>query len=47
MGVSRSATIVIAYLIRKYKCSYEKAYKKVKDRRQIVKPNSGFVMQLK
>jgi len=47
MGVSRSATLVIAYLMRKYKCGYEKAYNKVKDRRKIINPNAGFVMQLK
>lgn len=47
MGISRSATLVIAYIMRKYKCGYEKAFNKVKDRRKIVNPNSGFVIQLK
>lgn len=47
MGISRSASLVIAYIMRKYKCGYEKAYNKVKDRRNIINPNAGFVMQLK
>jgi protein-tyrosine phosphatase len=47
MGISRSASLVIAYLMRRYKYGYEKAYNKVKDRRKIINPNPGFVMQLK
>lgn len=47
MGISRSASLVIAFLMRKYKCGYDKAFVKVKDRRPIVHPNTGFVSQLK
>ncbi|KAI5639980.1 dual specificity phosphatase, catalytic domain-containing protein [Phthorimaea operculella] len=46
-GVSRSATIVIAYLMEKYKLSYEQAYNFVRSRRRFIHPNCGFVAQLK
>jgi len=46
-GISRSSTIVIAYLIRKYRMSYEMAYNLVKNKRNIIEPNEGFVEQLK
>lgn len=46
-GVSRSATVVIAYIMKKYKLSYYEAFEKVKTRRTIVYPNQGFVSQLK
>jgi len=42
-GMSRSATILIAYFMRKYKWSYVKALKFVKEKRSIVNPNSDFV----
>lgn len=42
-GVSRSATIVIAYLMKKRKLSYDDAFKFVKTRRVIVWPNDGFI----
>lgn len=45
-GISRSATIVIAFLMKKYKKSYEKAYKYVEEKRDIINPNSGFRNQL-
>lgn len=46
-GVSRSATIVIAYIMDKYKLGYEAALHRVKSRRRFVMPNPGFVTQLK
>ena len=46
-GASRSATIVIAYLMWTQKIDYEKAFQFVKDRRYIVFPNFGFRKQLK
>ena len=46
-GVSRSATIVIAYLIRKRGMTYDAAAAFVRQRRPCVKPNSGFVRSLK
>ena len=45
-GVSRSATIVIAYLMWNQKLKFEEALKKVKEKRPIVDPNEGFVKQL-
>ena len=46
-GVSRSSTIVIAYLMWKAHCSYYDAYFFVKNRRPFIDPNDGFVRQLK
>jgi protein-tyrosine phosphatase len=46
-GVSRSPTIVIYYLMRKYDISFQKALEKVKDKRNIVNPNIGFQNILK
>ena len=45
-GASRSATIVIAYLMWTQKMDYEKAFQFVKDKRYIVYPNFGFRKQL-
>ena len=45
-GISRSATIVIMYLMRKYNCSYQSTYDYVKSKRLCVDPNIGFVSQL-
>lgn len=45
-GVSRSATIVIAYLIKKFKVTYKDALDFVKKKRSVVKPNEGFEMSL-
>ncbi|KAF9523155.1 protein-tyrosine phosphatase-like protein [Crepidotus variabilis] len=45
-GVSRSAAIVIAYLIRNHGMSYDSAHALVKRKRACVKPNSGFVVAL-
>lgn len=45
-GVSRSATIVIAYTMFTKKMSFEEAHKYVKERRSIIFPNSGFRTQL-
>ncbi|KIY45934.1 phosphatases II [Fistulina hepatica ATCC 64428] len=46
-GVSRSAAIVIAYLIRNHGMTYDTAFGLCKSRRACVKPNSGFVMALR
>jgi hypothetical protein len=45
-GVSRSATIVIYYLMKKYNLSYEDCLKFVKSKRKQIQPNDGFVEQL-
>lgn len=46
VGMSRSATVVIAYIMYKYKWSYEDAFLFVKDKRSIIQPNVNFEMQL-
>lgn len=46
-GVSRSATLVIAYLMVANKWSYDKAYQHTKAKRGIVEPNTGFMIKLK
>jgi protein-tyrosine phosphatase len=46
-GKSRSASIVIGYLMYKKKISYEEAYNLVKEKRKKINPNENFVKQLK
>ncbi len=46
-GVSRSATIVISYVMGLNKMGFDEAYKIVKDKRQLANPNGGFLRQLK
>jgi len=46
-GVSRSATVVIAYLMRKFNVPYEAAFNFVFSRRPCIDPNVGFRKQLK
>ena len=45
-GVSRSATIVIAYLMYKYKLNFNDAYLYIKRIRPEIDPNNGFRKQL-
>eukprot|EP01106_Pelomyxa_sp_JSP_P015520 TRINITY_DN53_c0_g1_i4.p1 TRINITY_DN53_c0_g1~~TRINITY_DN53_c0_g1_i4.p1 ORF type:complete len:113 (-),score=14.74 TRINITY_DN53_c0_g1_i4:166-504(-) len=45
-GRSRSATVVIAYLMWKTSLTYESAYQKVLAVR-LIQPNSGFIQQLR
>lgn len=46
-GVSRSAAVVIAYLMTHQLLSYTDAYQLLKSVRPCIKPNEGFVRQLK
>lgn len=46
-GVSRSASVVIAFLILKKRMSFDDAFELVKERRPAIQPNSGFVKQLR
>ncbi|KAK9297871.1 hypothetical protein QLX08_008621 [Tetragonisca angustula] len=46
-GVSRSPAIVISYIMTYERVSYDDAYTKVKNVRNCIKPNEGFVQQLK
>lgn len=45
-GISRSATIVIAYLMKTKKWPFLKAYEFVKAKRPVIDPNLGFIYQL-
>jgi len=45
-GVSRSATIVAAYLMTTFKISHIEAVRKVRAKRPVARPNYGFMMQL-
>ncbi|XP_061177534.1 dual specificity protein phosphatase 14-like isoform X2 [Saccostrea echinata] len=45
-GVSRSATICMAYLIKYHRMTLEQAYQHCKKRRPVVHPNAGFWRQL-
>lgn len=46
-GVSRSASVVIAYLILYQKLSFEDAFQAVKKTRPCIRPNDGFIVQLR
>lgn len=45
-GVSRSATIAIAYLIKKHGLDPKTIIKQIKKHRKIINPNPGFIEQL-
>ncbi|CAL1538516.1 unnamed protein product [Lymnaea stagnalis] len=45
-GVSRSASICIAYLMKYQRMTLEQAYRHVKRRRSVIHPNVGFWRQL-
>ncbi|CAD8102813.1 unnamed protein product [Paramecium primaurelia] len=46
-GVSRSAAIVIYFIMRSFKWSYVKSFQHVKAKRSVICPNEGFIRQLK
>ncbi|GFG38883.1 hypothetical protein Cfor_02190 [Coptotermes formosanus] len=46
-GVSRSATVVVAYIMKKYELSFEDALERLKSKRRFVGPNPGFISQLR
>lgn len=46
-GVSRSASVVIAYLMYRYKLNLEEAFEYVKNKRPQIDPNYGFLKRLK
>lgn len=46
MGVSRSASVVIAYAMKAYNWEFQKALQHVKERRNCIKPNKNFLNQL-
>lgn len=46
MGISRSASVVIAYAMKAYNWDFETALHHVKDKRSCIKPNRNFMTQL-
>ena len=46
-GVSRSAAVAIYYVMKFKKFSYDEAYSSVKTKRESIRPNDGFITQLK
>ncbi|UJR18024.1 hypothetical protein I4U23_004925 [Adineta vaga] len=46
MGVSRSSSIVLAYLMKYHHSSLDKAYDYLVERRRCAEPNLGFLLQL-
>ena len=46
-GISRSSTIIIAYLIKKEKIDFKFAFYYVKNLKNDINPNEGFIKQLK
>lgn len=46
MGISRSSSLVIAFLMREYGMPFEKAHLHTKSKRPIIEPNEGFVNDL-
>ncbi|KAL1140645.1 hypothetical protein AAG570_000575, partial [Ranatra chinensis] len=46
MGVSRSASVVIAYAMKAYSWDLKKALNYVQNKRNCIKPNSNFISQL-
>ncbi len=46
-GISRSTTIVISYIMKKYNMSLRDSYTLVLNKRDIICPNPGFAEQLK
>jgi len=46
-GISRSATIVLAYIMYSQKLPFEEAYVMVKEKRPVIKPNPMFTRQLR
>ena len=46
MGVSRSASVVLAYLMKEFNWNYEQAFQFTKQKRNCINPNDGFKQQL-
>ena len=45
-GASRSATLVIAYVMHQNRWPFQKALQYVQQMREVVRPNRGFTTQL-
>ncbi|CAF3095951.1 unnamed protein product [Rotaria sp. Silwood2] len=46
-GISRSPTLVLAYMIKKHHMTLDEAFNKMRQLRQIVDPNISFIVQLR
>lgn len=46
-GISRSGSVVLAYVMKTQKMSFDFAFEFVRSKRPVVRPNPGFVKQLK
>jgi protein phosphatase slingshot len=46
MGISRSASVVIAYAMKQYNWEFSQAIQHVKEKRNCIKPNKNFLAQL-
>ncbi|XP_065200408.1 dual specificity protein phosphatase MPK-4-like [Planococcus citri] len=46
-GVSRSAAVILAFLMKKHSLNFDEALQKLKEKRKIVGPNIGFENQLR
>ena len=46
-GRSRSATVVVAFLMQKHGYSAERALSKVRSKREIIQPHDSFLAQLR
>lgn len=46
MGISRSASVVIAYAMKAYNWDFDQALRHVRDKRSCIKPNKNFLAQL-
>lgn len=46
LGISRSTTLILAYLMKTYQATLYEAFKFLRHRRPIVCPNIGFLRQL-
>ncbi|XP_052832659.1 serine-rich adhesin for platelets isoform X2 [Octopus bimaculoides] len=47
MGISRSASTVIAFKMKEDCCTFKEAFDFVKEKRGVIKPNKAFITQLK
>lgn len=45
-GISRSPTILIAYIMKKYHLKFEDAYQIIKTSKPDIQPNEGFIKKL-
>lgn len=46
-GISRSPTLVLAYMIKNYRMTLDQAFEKMRQLRRIVDPNVSFMLQLR